>query len=323
MELDALDNKILASLDEDARMSESAIAKSVGTSKQVVKYRLKRLGERGIVANYYALLDVGQLGFDSYYIFVQLTGLTSEEEAKLYRTIQNLPELAWLATGVGRWDAVILFCAPSIGAFHSQLSDLKKLFGKHLRELLFTTLVQAHHISYKFLSGKYDVSMKTTPKEKIYSLDTDDKKILGAINHDARLPVTELAKETNLPLHVVHYRLKQLQKKNLIQGFRPKINVQDIGIEWHLLLLKFNSTSLEKLTAFTEYCKQNNFIYYVTNTVGEYDMMLDVHVRNTKEFRSFLFDLKNEFADLILLYESILIFEELLINYIPPIVLKD
>ena len=136
------------------------------------------------------------------------------------------------------------------------------------------------------------------------------------------MPVTEIAKRTFYPIHVIHYGLQQLKKGNIIQGFKPKINIQKLGMQWHLLLIAFNTVSEERIKEFTNYCKQHKNVYYVTNTVGKYDSMLDIHVSSTEEFREFLFDIKNAFEDVILLYESIVVFEELLITYLPQIVLE-
>jgi DNA-binding Lrp family transcriptional regulator len=324
--MDALDSKILSVLDKNARLPESIIGKKVGASKQVVKYRLERFEERGIVENYYTMLDVGRLGLDSYYVFVQLTGLDSNEENLLYQKILKLPYIAWLVTGVGRWDAVILLCAQTISKFNDELAELKFLLGKHLHEYTFTTLVQAEHISYKFLQSSISSTnnpLKTTSKGKNILLDDVDKKLLYALNQSARMPVTEIAHKIKHPLHIVHYRLKQMQKDNIIQGFRPKINVQKLGLQWHLMLISFNSVSEDRIKTFIAYCRQHKQVYYVTNTVGKYNVMLDVHVNNTQEFRELLFDIKDAFQDVILLYESILVFDELLITYIPPIVLED
>lgn len=323
MELDALDRKILAVLDEDARLAEAAIGKRVGTSKQVIRYRLKRLKESGVIEDYYTMLNVGKLGFDSYYVFVQLTGLNSNEENEIYKKILKLPYIAWLVTGIGRWDAVILFCSKTIAQFNEQLEELKRLFGTHLHEYTFTTLIQAEHVSYKFIRPNARVSLKTTPKSKVFSLDNVDKGILKTINQDGRLPVTEISEITKYPIYTIHHRLKQMKKENIIQGFRPKINVHKLDMQWHLLLIKFNSISEERTKKFIEYCKANKFVYYVTNTVGLYNVMLDVHVKNTEEFRSFLFNIKNSFEDVIILYESIVVFEELILTYIPPVVLND
>jgi len=322
MELDALDKKILAVLDRDARLTESAIGKKVRVSKQVVRYRLKRFEENKIIENYYTMLNIGKLGFDSYYVFVQLTGLNSKQEKDIYQKILKLSHVTWLATGVGRWDAVILFCAKTISQFNDQLEELKKLFGPHLHEHIFTTLIRAEHISYKFLKSSLGESLKTTPKDKSYSLDKIDKKLLQTINQSSRMPVTEISEATGYPIHTIHPRLRKLRKENIIQGFRPKINIHKLGMQWHLLLIRFNSVSEERAKSFIEYCKSHNHVYYATNTVGKYNVMLDVHVENTEDFRNFLFDIKDSYGDVILLYESMVVFEELGLTYIPKIIIE-
>jgi len=323
MKLDALDTKILSVLDKDARLTDSEIGKKTRASKQVIRYRLKKLQEDKIIENYYTMVDVGQLGFDSYYLFVQLTGLNSKQENELYQKILQKPYISWLITGVGRWDAVILFCAKSIAQFNNQLIELKILLGKNLHEHTYVTLIQAEHIGYKFVNPDKHLSLKTTPKDQIFSLNNIDKKMLKTINQDARMQVTEIAENISEPIHVVHYHLKKLKKEGLIKGFKPKINIQKLGLQWHLLLIKFNSVSYDKIKDFLEYCNNQKAVYYATNTVGNYDVMLDLHVKDTEEFREFLFNIKNRFQEVILLYESIFVFEELLITYIPEVVLDQ
>src|SRR3989338_7323616 len=308
MKLDALDTKILSVLDKDARLTDSEIGKKTRASKQVIRYRLKKLQEDKIIENYYTMVDVGQLGFDSYYLFVQLTGLNSKQENELYQKILQKPYISWLITGVGRWDAVILFCAKSIAQFNNQLIELKILLGKNLHEHTYVTLIQAEHIGYKFVNPDKHLSLKTTPKDQIFSLNNIDKKMLKTINQDARMQVTEIAENISEPIHVVHYHLKKLKKE---------------GLQWHLLLIKFNSVSYDKIKDFLEYCNNQKAVYYATNTVGNYDVMLDLHVKDTEEFREFLFNIKNRFQEVILLYESIFVFEELLITYIPEVVLDQ
>ena len=316
-----VDTKILAALDQDARSPESVIGKKVGVSKQVVRYRLKKLQESGIIENYYTMIDVGKLGFDSYYVFIQWAGLNSKQESDLYQVLAKLPYVSWLITGIGRWDTVILLCARSIAEFNAQLIELKSLCKTHIHDFTFTTLLQAEHISYKFLKTKTEKPLKTTSKNKLYSLDQKDQAILKRINHEARMPVTEIAKSIGQQVYNVHYRLSQLKKKNIIQGFKPKINIQRLGMQWHLLLISFKTVQEERTKAFINYCKLHKNVYYITNTVGKYNCMIDIHVKSTEEFREFLFDMKNAFEDVILLYESIVVFEELLISYLPQIVL--
>ncbi len=61
--IDALDRKILAALNEDARKSTREIAEAVGASTGTVYNRLKKLGERGVIRGYIPLLDHLKTGY--------------------------------------------------------------------------------------------------------------------------------------------------------------------------------------------------------------------------------------------------------------------
>lgn len=66
-----------------------------------------------------------------------------------------------------------------------------------------------------------------------------------------------------------------------------------------------------------EYCRQHPLAYYVTHVVGTYNFMVDVHVSNALEYRDFLLELKEKFPDVIRSYDSVLVFEERKISYVP------
>jgi len=63
MELDALDHKIIAALEADARISFAALADLAGLSKTPCWKRVKALEEAGVIRGYRALLDPARLGF--------------------------------------------------------------------------------------------------------------------------------------------------------------------------------------------------------------------------------------------------------------------
>ncbi len=74
--IDALDRKILAALNEDARKSTRQIAEAVGASTGTVYNRLKKLGERGVIRGYIPLLDHLKTG----YVFTVLIMIQVEGE---------------------------------------------------------------------------------------------------------------------------------------------------------------------------------------------------------------------------------------------------
>jgi len=295
--LDERDKKILVELDKNSRQTDSEIAKKLRISKQVTNYRIQKIVQRGIISNFYTIINVGSLGLNSFYIFLQLEKIDKNQEKELLDKINSLSYVGWLVSGTGRWDVVVLIYADSISAFDKLLNEIINLCGDHLHEYNFTTLISAEHISYKFLAETRDIhSVKQTEKVKSVTFDETDKKILGVITQNARLSIMEISNLTKISPHVVNYHLKRLIKLEIIAGFKPKINVKK---------------------EFIHFCKQYKKIYYVTNTVGLYNLMLDIHVNSVEEFKEVLLELKSRFSDVIRLYESMIIFEEYKISYFP------
>ena len=65
VQIDALDRKILAALQEDAARSLDEIAKIVGSSKTPVWTRIRKMREAGIIGRQTVLLDPEKLGFEA------------------------------------------------------------------------------------------------------------------------------------------------------------------------------------------------------------------------------------------------------------------
>ncbi|WP_144157485.1 Lrp/AsnC family transcriptional regulator [Paraburkholderia sp. BCC1885] len=64
IEMDAIDRRILAILQENGRLSNQEIAERVNLSPSPCLRRIRRLEESGVIRGYVALLDPQQLGLD-------------------------------------------------------------------------------------------------------------------------------------------------------------------------------------------------------------------------------------------------------------------
>lgn len=316
------DRKILAELDKNARNTDSNIAKKVRLSKQVVNYRIKQVLDKKIISNFYTMINVGKLGLNSYYVFLQLEKINKEEENTLLERISKKEYVGWLVSGTGRWDAVLLICAGTLTEFDSVLNEIRNMCGKHLHEIVFSSLIEAEHIGYKFLSDKKEKSPKQTEKSDSYKLTSIDKKILKEISQKARESIMQISEKTKLPPYTVNYNLKKLEKQGIIEGYKPKMSIESLGYQWYLLLIQLQSISSERKNELIEFCKNHKNIYYLTSTLGAYNFMIDIHVKDTKEFKDVLLNLKEKFSDTIKLYESIVIFEEYKIDYFPEKLLR-
>ena len=112
IELDAIDRRILAVLQQNGRASNQEIAERVNLSPSPCLRRIRRLEESGIIRGYVALLDPQKLGLGLLaYVNVRLekrggaTGHAGTTHAELFRAaVQAWPEVVASHAITGEMD---------------------------------------------------------------------------------------------------------------------------------------------------------------------------------------------------------------------------
>ena len=84
--LDRIGRKILAALQENARMPLSRLGEIVGLSAPAVAERVKKLEEAGVIKGYHARIDPASMG-RSVFAFIHLT-----TDARHYPAVKSLAE---------------------------------------------------------------------------------------------------------------------------------------------------------------------------------------------------------------------------------------
>lgn len=116
MTLDALDEKIINVLKENARQSSEKLAKKLNVSPTTVRRRLKKLTRSGAV-RMVALVDPSKAGLSLLTIIAFDISHDSLDSA--IQLLNEQPEVKWISTTTGRFDILVE------AAFHSttELSD--------------------------------------------------------------------------------------------------------------------------------------------------------------------------------------------------------
>ena len=92
--LDAIDRRIVAELQADARLSNVQLAEKVGLSPSPCLRRVKRLEQAGYIEGYRAALrrELVGLGF-SVFVAVKIDGHANERALAFERTVTAMPEV--------------------------------------------------------------------------------------------------------------------------------------------------------------------------------------------------------------------------------------
>lgn len=88
--IDDIDRRILMLLQEDARLSNAALAKEVGLTVSTVHERVKKLEKKGIIKGYVALVDADALG-KPITAFIRLSvGVSTESYLESKNSVMNV-----------------------------------------------------------------------------------------------------------------------------------------------------------------------------------------------------------------------------------------
>lgn len=313
--IDKKDWKILYELDCDARQSFSEIAKNVGLSKEVVNYRMKQLEKRGIIKGYYALINMSKLGYVCNRFFIKLKNSSPQEQEKIIEYFVKHSKYWWVNScdgfrdmGIGSWEKTIEDC-------HKRKEELMTKFKPFLDEVeqsIYTkfTIYKRAYLANKRNKETERIEYITEEKEKI---DEMDRKILQEIAENARIPVIELAKKCNTTVAVVNYRIRNMRKKGIIEGYRAILDLNKIGYYWYKI--EFMLKDYTKKQAMLNYFATHPNIVYAYESTGKADLEVEIEVKSYEKFREVLNELRTHFADAIETYKHLLWFKEHKIIY--------
>ena len=92
--LDRIDRRILHELQQDGRLTNSALAERITLSESSCLRRVRRLEEGGMLRGYVALVDQSKAGYpDNVFVTITLESQQQADMAAFEREVKKLPEV--------------------------------------------------------------------------------------------------------------------------------------------------------------------------------------------------------------------------------------
>ena len=123
--MDAIDKKILATLQEDASLSVAEIGQRVGLSSTPCWKRIQRLEADGVITKRVALVDQEKIGLGiTVFVSIETSDHSQEWLARFAATVSAMPEVMEFYRMAGDVDymlRVVVPDMPSYDAFYKRL----------------------------------------------------------------------------------------------------------------------------------------------------------------------------------------------------------
>jgi Lrp/AsnC family transcriptional regulator for asnA, asnC and gidA len=119
--------------------------------------------------------------------------------------------------------------------------------------------------------------------DKKVKLDIKDKKIIYWLCQNGRLPYTDLAKKVSLSTDAIIYRIKNLEKKGVIQGYVAVADIAKLGFTTHHLFLQLTQINEKIRDSVIETLKVYPFIKVIIEFSGKYDFEIGIASKTVTE----------------------------------------
>jgi DNA-binding Lrp family transcriptional regulator len=294
--LDQLDKKIMYELDLNARISASQLAKKLNKSKETVNFRINRLREKGFIKGFYAVLNTSKLGWYYTKFYIKFKNITPDKEKELYEYVGQQPHISYLGSVEGPYDCMILVMVKSSKDMIDFQDKFMKLFGEYIQVKDLVTFLSPHRLNQRFL---YEGTEKQDWYSPIdlgnYDLDDIDKKILETISKNARMPLIDIAQKLKVDNKVVKYRMKKLEKDNIILAYTSAPNFDKLGLTFFQINISLKDPTSRK--EIIEFFNQTNKCLFAIELLGKYDVLAEVHVQNSEELKKLTDEFRIKFVD--------------------------
>lgn len=311
MDLDLKDRKIVYELDKNSRQSASQIGKLIGLSPEVTNYRIKRLESENIITQYQLITNLSALGIYQFKICLALQHTTSKELDQTITNLKKQEHIKWIVQTKGNWDILIAAETKDFNEINNLKNSILEQFQNKIREKALSILVEADTYNRNYLlkdsQNTTRLIMKRSPAIEIDKLDYQ---ILHSLAENARKPLLAIAQELHQSSRTIYYRIKQLEKKKIILGYKIAINYEKLKVKFYKTFIYLNNPKENRIKLIKATLENHPNVTHNVEVFSSWDLEPEFETVTEEEFNNIINKIKDDFSDIIKKIDIITITKE-------------
>ena len=314
IKIDKTTFKILSELDFDARESITDISKKILLSKKGTEYRIKELENNGTIIRYYPIIDFFRLGFKYNRVWIKLAHTNAEIRKEIEKKFIENPYVNVAFWVDGEYDLGMTFWTRTEKEFLDRLRQLCSDLSPYYLTRQITKIVSLYQYNYPFAAKRKRMLIQET--SDLQEIDILDYKILSELNKNARMSATQIASNIKSNYKTVIYRIKELEKKKILVGYRANIDLNKVGYHYAKVFFKIKQDTV-KLKEFFNYIDSLKEVFYAIDQIGEYDIDIEIFNKDENAFYEFMDMIAEKYSNIIITTYKILFRKNIKLSYLP------
>ncbi len=311
--MDKTDLRILQELDKNPKLPLIKLAKKLRISQQVTDYRLKRIFKKKQITKLATIINLKSLGLEHYRVFFTFNSKKQYSDTKVFDYLRNKKEIYWAARIGGKFELLTVIFVKNFEEFDKFIDNFNHNFPGLIRGYKSCYVTEHYIYRHKYLSEDYS-AITYGYNDKITTIDKLDNYILNKIKDNCRTSSLELSRNVNVSYKTIINRIKSLEKKRIILGYRMFLRCPEQ--KPFIILFSFRDYSKKEEKRLISYLGMENKITQTLRLFGVWNIFIHIRMEDNELLQNFIIKLRSKFS-IIDNYEIIPVFEEISINLFP------
>mgnify|MGYP001568255348 CR=1 FL=1 len=127
-------------------------------------------------------------------------------------------------------------------------------------------------------------------------LNVKDRKILAELDLNARASFQEIAKKVRLSKETVIYRVRNLEKREIIGRYTTLVNFSQLGYTGYAVYSRFQNVTEEKKKELIEYLSEMPEVYWIALVGGKFDLVFAVICKSVFQFNIIYYQILTKYG---------------------------
>jgi Lrp/AsnC family leucine-responsive transcriptional regulator len=249
---------------------------------------------------YNALININNLGYTTYDIYLRFKDVSAEKEQEIIATLMQNKQVWLLAKVEGNVSLSLLISTKTPEEFDQIWNKIYSSIKSHVELVRIAILLEYHHFPRKYLLDKTEKEPAIIGKRSNYEVDTVDHSLLRLLSANARISLLELSTKLKLAPKTLSSRIKKLEKEKVILGYRVNLNFHKMGYIYYKMMIHLNDFTIKK--SIYHYVAQHRNVVYFDKFIGGTDFEFDLEIESFAAFLKFIDEFKSRFGRFISSY---------------------
>ncbi len=128
-------------------------------------------------------------------------------------------------------------------------------------------------------------------------LDIKDRKILAELDLNARATFQEIGKKVRLSKETVIYRIKNLEKRGIIERYTTLVNFAKLGYTGFGVYSRFQNVDEKLKNEMIEYLGSIPELYWIATIGGKFDIVFGIMAKSVYEFNTIYYQILTKYGN--------------------------